>query len=216
LITRIYLSKEFAKVEDDLRNLNKATEQLDTGPKETNVVLDDQQTNLYNITQKADTNSDKKREDLITEIIIQTKNIEATGGGISADQYFKQARVMLSYQNYLFAREYFLKSYLADKNYKAGSNAAVICSKYLKRYDEAEKIFKQIIQDQPDTPLAYYNRACNFVRMNSYDYAISNLKKALELGKEEYYQEALMDDTFIPLREMEGFKQLLPDYKGGQ
>jgi tetratricopeptide (TPR) repeat protein len=216
LITRIYLSKEFAKVEDDLRNLNKATEQLDTGPKEINVVLDDLQAHLDNITVKADSQSIKKTEELIKDIIVQTKNIEDTGGSISGEQYFKQARVMLKYHNYLLAKEYYIKSYSLDKNYKAGSNAGVICSKYLKLYDDAETFFKQIIEAQPNMPLGHYNRACNFVRMNSNEEAISSLEVALKLGKEEYYQEALMDDTFLPLKDNERFKQLLPDYKGGQ
>ena len=216
LITRIYLSKEFAKVEDDLRNLNRATDQLDTGPKEINLVLDHLQAHLEDISVKGDSQNVKKSEELIQDIIVQTKNIEDTGGSISSEQYFKQGRVMLKYQNFLLAKEYFTKSYLLDKNYKAGSNAGVICSKYLKLYNDAETFFKQIIDSQPKNPLGYYNRACNFVRMNMNEEAVSNLEIALDLGKDEYRQEALMDDTFLPLKDNERFKRLLPAYKGGQ
>jgi len=215
LVTRIYLSKEFAKVEDDLRKLDQATKEADIGLKETNVVLDEQQQNLNNIMARFDGTSDAQKEKLLTQIIVQTRELEEAGRDISADQYFRAARIMLTNQNYLLAREYYIKSYHKDKNFKAGSNAGVICSKYLARYEEAEKLFKQIINDEPQNPLAYYNLACNYVRMGvgSFDKSVANLKKALEFGGEEFKKDALSDDTFSPLSNLKSFNELLPDYK---
>jgi hypothetical protein len=213
LATRLYLAKEFARTEQDLQELKKNIAQVDM-IKGREFVVDKSEHSLPNQVWNAEeVASSTSINDVIANIISQTRKVEDSGGSISSDQYFQQGRIMLLNRSFPFAKEYFLKSYSIDRNYKAGSNAAVVCSKYLNEYSVAETLLKQLVSDNPQNPLAYYNLACNYVRLKDYDKAINSLTKALELGGDDYKDQAREDDTFIQISDIPAFKNLVDGYK---
>lgn len=209
LITRLYLSGEFAKAEDKLQELSDKVNKYSSD--EQPVRIDDQINQRQDLVNTEDIlNQDIEKP--VTEIISETKQLEQDGIKIPSAQYFKQGRIMVINKNYETGREYFQKSYDIDGHYKSGNNLAVILSRFLGKFVEAEKILSELIASRPKDPLAYYNRACNYVRMNEFEKAIQSLDSCITLAKESYLSEAQKDSTFEPLKDREDFKKLVPNY----
>ncbi|HNH46954.1 MAG TPA: tetratricopeptide repeat protein [Myxococcota bacterium] len=78
------------------------------------------------------------------------------------------------------------------------------------RYAEADQRVTELIRDQPDLGVAWYNRAAWRVRAGRTLEAAQDLQKALELGEGSRLQ-AAADPDFVAVRTKPEFASFLPD-----
>lgn len=134
-------------------------------------------------------------------------------GQVDGTTYRKLGVKFFSEGDYERAKEFFSKAYSTSHDLVALSNLGVIVGKYFKDYNQAEKIFEEVIRQNDKLPLAFYNCACNYVRMKKYPEAIANLARALSLGGKEYLSLAETDSAFEEIAQQEEFKKLVPHYR---
>lgn len=129
-------------------------------------------------------------------------------------------KFLLSMKEYDSAAKAYESAYNRNKEDKYSLlNSCFIKSKYLKDFDNSNKILKDYIKQHSDFAPAYYNLACNYYREylefcnieeNEYilklkDKATDKLKKAFELDK-GLYSEALKDSALKGLEIEDIFK----------
>jgi Flp pilus assembly protein TadD len=80
------------------------------------------------------------------------------------------------------------------------------------RFADGLKVEKRLVELRPADPLAHYNLACSYARMNRRGLSIKTLRKAVELGYRDfrYMRE---DNDLDPLREDPRFRKLLREYE---
>lgn len=80
------------------------------------------------------------------------------------------------------------------------------------RFADGLKVDKRLVELRPSDPLAHYNLACSYARMNRRGLSIKTLRKAVELGYRDfrYMRE---DNDLDPLREDPRFRKLLREYE---
>jgi tetratricopeptide (TPR) repeat protein len=146
------------------------------------------------------------------ELLSKVRLLESSGQ-LDGATYKKLGIKFFSDKNYGLAKEFFEKSYDKDKDLAALTNLGVVVGKYFNDYDKALKIFEDVIAKDKSLTIAYYNLACNLVRMKKIPEAIQNLKMALELGGEQYAEIAKRDQAFEPISDIAKFKELVPNYE---
>lgn len=93
----------------------------------------------------------------------------------------KMAGPLYKGKYYEMAAKAYEACYEKDKSdYFSLMNAGYIYSKKLFRHELANQLIQKIIDADPKYGGAYYNKACNFLRMNDLDNAKENIKLALE------------------------------------
>jgi tetratricopeptide (TPR) repeat protein len=147
------------------------------------------------------------------EELLSNVRILEEKGQVDGPTYKKLGIKFFSERNYGLAKEFFEKSYKVSNDLTSLCNLGVVIGKYFGDYNEANKIFQNVISQDKTLPLAYYNLACNEVRMKKPSEAIGHLKIALELGKEEYVKIAQSDPAFETIEAEPAFKQIVPGYK---
>ncbi|TBX66117.1 hypothetical protein EZL74_11045 [Flavobacterium silvisoli] len=130
-------------------------------------------------------------------------------------------KFLLALKEYDSAAKAYESAYYRNKQDKYSLlNSCFIKSKYLKDFDNSNRILKEFINENPDFAPAHYNLACNYYREylefcdtddNEYvlklkDKAKEKLKKAFELDK-GLYSEALKDSALAGLEINEIFKE---------
>lgn len=200
LLTRIYLTQIFARLHERLRAANN---DLITLAKR---VLDDAKMDANNPT---DLRELKSKE---TEVISKVLFLEENGQKIDGQVYNKLGLILLAAHNYGIALEYFRKGYESTKDPKYKVNMGSTMSMGFQKYEKAIEIYLEVLKDHKLYPLAHYNLACAQTRLNRFDEALKNLGIALEIGETEFKEIAKQDSSFLPLKDNEKFKELVPNY----
>ncbi len=92
----------------------------------------------------------------------------------------KLAGVLYKAKYYEMAEKAYEAAYEKDKSdYFSILNAGYILSKKLFRHELANQLLDRLIADAPKYGAAYYNKACNYIRMNDFEKAKENIKLAL-------------------------------------
>ena len=83
---------------------------------------------------------------------------------------------------------------------------------FLGRDQEAKEWMDKIVDQDPDDPGNYYDRACLYARMGRLDESVAALKDAFEKGYRSFaHIEA--DDDMDPIRDLPAYKALMDEYK---
>lgn len=83
---------------------------------------------------------------------------------------------------------------------------------FLGKAKEAEEWMDKIIEDDPDDPGNWYDKACLYARMGRYEDALTALKVSFEKGYRSF-PHIKHDDDMDPIRERDDFKKLIEQYK---
>ena len=83
---------------------------------------------------------------------------------------------------------------------------------FLGRDKEAEEWMDRIIASDPERNGGYYDKACLFARMGRLDESLAALRVAFEKGFRDFAHLGL-DDDMDPIRDLEGFKSLVAEYR---
>ena len=136
--------------------------------------------------------------------------------GIAVDEdypyiYLMRGEIQLKQGNEELAKSDFEKVVSIDTLAKAGS-----CRQYalhfLGRDSEAKEWMQKIIDDDPDRPGGWYDKACLLSRIGELDEALGALRISFEKGFRAFAH-IEHDDDMDPIREMEEFKSLMEEYK---
>lgn len=199
LSTRIYLGLVFAQSDERVAaaqaGITKATQDI---PDNTN---------------HQDDNLIKNVDGMDLEALLSKVRIVEKNGKIDGVTYRKLGVRFFSEANYGLASEFFKKSYDTGKDLVSLCNLGVVVGKYFGKHEKADEIFDDVIRQDAVSPLAYYNKACNLIRMNKRADAIENLKQALLLGKEQFLKIAQNDPSLELIAQEPGFKDIVPDYQ---
>ncbi|MCX7703243.1 MAG: tetratricopeptide repeat protein [Planctomycetota bacterium] len=76
------------------------------------------------------------------------------------------------------------------------------------RFEEALKIYEEILASEPNDYIAHYNIACAYARLGKKETAIEHLRKAVECGFSDL-EKIKEDPDLESLREMEEFKKIV-------
>jgi len=76
------------------------------------------------------------------------------------------------------------------------------------KFEEAIKIYEEILKSEPDDYIAHYNIACAYARLGKKELALEHLRKSVECGFSDL--EKIKDDPDLEsLRETEEFKRIV-------
>ena len=81
-----------------------------------------------------------------------------------------------------------------------------------KRFQESLQIERRIIQLRPTDSLAHYNLACSYALLKEPDLALKNLRKALELGYDDF-RYILQDQDLDSIRKDSRFRKLIREFE---
>lgn len=111
----------------------------------------------------------------------------------------KLAVVLYKAKHYELAIKAFETAYEKDKtDFFSLLNAGYILSKKLLRHDLANQLLDKLIADAPKYGGAFYNKACNYIRMNDFERAKENIKQALTYDA-TLYAMAEKDEELKPI-----------------
>lgn len=112
----------------------------------------------------------------LTGILLDVKDYEI----FETPELKKLATVLYKGKYYDMAVKAFEAIYKKDKSdFFSLLNAGYILSKKLLRHDLANELLDRLIADAPRYGGAYYNKACNYIRMNDFEKARENIKVAI-------------------------------------
>lgn len=199
LLTRIYLTEIFARINEKLLEANHDLILL------AKQVLDDM---------KFDASGNVKPLDSTDayEIISKVKFLEDNRQRIDGNIYNKLGLILLTNRNYQIAAQFFEKSYDITKNPKMKVNLGVVYSLGFTQHEKALEIYQEVLKDHPYFPLALYNAACAQARLEKHDEALTSLERALFMGGDEFKAMAKTDSALLSLSNRDEFKKLVPDY----
>jgi tetratricopeptide (TPR) repeat protein len=79
----------------------------------------------------------------------------------------------------------------------------------LGKHNEAIQCFDKVIKIDPNRADAWYNRACYKIRIADIKDGLADLKKAIDIGKQEYIELATQDENFVSLRDDQEFRKIV-------
>lgn len=150
-----------------------------------------------------DTPEDKDRVKIEESNLKELINIlEAMQDYMSFDvaELKKLAVLLYKAKYYEMSAKAYEAAYEKDKSdYLSVLNAGYIYSKKLFRNDLANQLLDKLIADAPKYGAAYYNKACNYIRMNDFEKAKENIKLALTYDA-TLYEMTEKDEELLPIR----------------
>ena len=208
-VTAVWLSVLLSQTDKDLADIDRLRAKVDRNSIKLDKKYgsDDDKLNREAKPQKLDSEGQKQTEKMEKEI----KYLEAMGETIDPELYRRLARLLRRMDRFQEAVDAYRKAFDSDpeNHYTALNSAAVILSKNLGKYDDAERLYKEVLKVAPGYPTATYNLACNAARRGSVDEAIAYLQKAFEIDLKRYAPAAQKDSAFDPIRNDPGFKAFL-------
>ena len=81
-----------------------------------------------------------------------------------------------------------------------------------KRFQESLQVERRIIQIRPADSLAHYNVACSYALLKQPDLAFKSLRKALELGYDDF-RYILQDQDLDSIRKDSRFRKLIREFE---
>jgi tetratricopeptide (TPR) repeat protein len=175
----VNVNKEIKSIKDKLQSV--------PNPK-SNIVVEDPNNERLEI-----------NESLIQEIVSNSNIINLSF--FTIEEIKKICYLLYNNEYYDLAVKYFQALYEKDKSdYTPLLNAGFILSKKLLRHDKSNELYDVIIGKSPEYAGAYYNKACNYVRMNDLDNARKNIQIAF--GKDRNLYEFTKKDLELnPMRD---------------
>lgn len=112
----------------------------------------------------------------------------------------KLAPLMYKAKQYEIAEKAYEAAYERDKSdFFSLLNAGFILSKKLLRHEASNKLLDKLIVSTPNYGAAYFNKACNYMRMNDFEKAKENITLALT-NDATLYAMAEKDEELAPIR----------------
>jgi len=124
----------------------------------------------------------------------------------------KLAALLYKAKYYEMAVKAYEAAYEKDKSdYYSILNAAYIFSKKLFQHEMANQLLDKLIADSPKYGGAYYNKACNYMRMNDFEKAKENIKLAFTYDA-TLYAMAEKDEELRPI--LADIKKIFDEIRG--
>ena len=124
----------------------------------------------------------------------------------------KLAVLLYKAKYYEMSAKAYEAAYEKDKSdYFSILNAGYIYSKKLFRHELANQLLDKLIADAPKYGAAYYNKACNYIRMNDFEKAKENIKLALTYDA-TLYEMAEKDEELLPI--LSDTKKIFAEIRG--
>ncbi|KAI4453301.1 atp-dependent helicase lhr-related-related [Holotrichia oblita] len=113
------------------------------------------------------------------------------------DALYQLAKVYYYDENYKEALENLKKSESGIKDKKSYSTFLTNLYVNLDMYDEAEEVYRKLLESDPSSDFLYYRLGFLFEKNKKYDEALFNYKKALELNPGHYYANGDIADVYL-------------------
>ncbi|NHI93752.1 MAG: rhomboid family intramembrane serine protease [Candidatus Lokiarchaeota archaeon] len=139
----------------------------------------------------------------------------------NGDVWYRLARIAIKLQQFLLARSLYFRA-IKEKNfenYHIAKNGYAWTSFLYNLYDEAEKLYREILKERPDLSLTWNNLGYLLIQKGNVEEGEAAYKKALELDPKNYlalcnqgWQAFKVKDMAEAERKFKQSLEILPEY----